>query len=238
MKFVNYAHRGASEYFPENTMRSFYAGLEMGADGIETDIQRTLDGVLVLYHDDTLRRIVMDDRNLCQCTYQELLKMDFGRWMGEAYAGERIVTLDTFLNHFGRRDIHLALELKQIGIEQDCLECVNKYECRENVTFTSFHWESLLALRKIDSVIDIGFLTDRITEEIIRQLKQADIGQICPRIDLVNESDMALARANGLFVRFWGVRNEQDMWRALALQGDGTTCNFPDKLAAVLRTHV
>lgn len=57
MPVVNYAHRGASEYFPENTLRSFYAGLEMRADGIETDIQRTSDGVLVLHHDDTLERV-------------------------------------------------------------------------------------------------------------------------------------------------------------------------------------
>ena len=33
--FVNYAHRGASEYFPENTMTAFRAGIEMGANGIE-----------------------------------------------------------------------------------------------------------------------------------------------------------------------------------------------------------
>ena len=50
MPVVNYAHRGASEYYPENTLWSFYAGMEMGADGIETDIQRTSDGVLVLHH--------------------------------------------------------------------------------------------------------------------------------------------------------------------------------------------
>ena len=48
MSIINYAHRGASAYYPENTLRSFYAGLEMGADGIETDIQRTKD-VVVAY---------------------------------------------------------------------------------------------------------------------------------------------------------------------------------------------
>ena len=50
---INYAHRGASEYAPENTLSSFYLGLLQGANGIETDIQRTKDGVLVLFHDDT-----------------------------------------------------------------------------------------------------------------------------------------------------------------------------------------
>ena len=44
--FINYAHRGASAYAPENTMAAFRLGVAMGADGIETDIRRTRDGVL------------------------------------------------------------------------------------------------------------------------------------------------------------------------------------------------
>lgn len=55
--FVTYAHRGASEYWPENTLSSFYAGIDMGADGVETDVQRTKDGVLVIYHDPRLMRV-------------------------------------------------------------------------------------------------------------------------------------------------------------------------------------
>ena len=49
--FINYAHRGASQYFPENTLSAFYAGIAMGANGIETDIRKTKDNVLVLFHD-------------------------------------------------------------------------------------------------------------------------------------------------------------------------------------------
>lgn len=49
--FINYAHRGASHYAPQNTLSAFYLGLQMGANGIETDVQMTRDGVLVLYHD-------------------------------------------------------------------------------------------------------------------------------------------------------------------------------------------
>ena len=45
--FINYAHRGASQYFPENTLSAFYAGIAMGANGIETDIRKTKDNVLV-----------------------------------------------------------------------------------------------------------------------------------------------------------------------------------------------
>lgn len=41
---INFAHRGASAVCPENTMAAFRKGLELGATGIETDVQMTKDG--------------------------------------------------------------------------------------------------------------------------------------------------------------------------------------------------
>ena len=234
MSVINYAHRGASQYSPENTLRAFYMGLEMHANGIETDIQRTKDGVLVLHHDDSLMRIAGDPRAICDCTYDQLLEMDFGVWRGQNFAGERIVTLDTFLIHFGGRGLGLALEIKQVGVEAESIAMVNQRGCRDEVTFTSFYWESMEAIRKADANIRAGFLTERITPEMLKQLKDHGIGQICPRVDLVSEADMELARKQDFSVRFWGIRDEAMMKRALDLKGDGMTCDFPDRLSAAL----
>lgn len=46
------AHRGASAACPENTMIAFERALELGATGIETDVQMSADGRLVLIHDE------------------------------------------------------------------------------------------------------------------------------------------------------------------------------------------
>jgi glycerophosphoryl diester phosphodiesterase len=51
-----HAHRGASADAPENTMAAFRLGLEQGADGIELDVQLSLDGVPIVVHDPTLDR--------------------------------------------------------------------------------------------------------------------------------------------------------------------------------------
>lgn len=67
---INYAHRGASEYAPENTLSSFYMGLAQGANGIETDVQRTKDGVLVLFHDGTLDRATDKSGKLSDYTFE------------------------------------------------------------------------------------------------------------------------------------------------------------------------
>ena len=45
------AHRGASYLAPENTLAAFRKAMEIGADGVEMDVQKTLDGGLVIHHD-------------------------------------------------------------------------------------------------------------------------------------------------------------------------------------------
>ena len=47
-----WAHRGASGYAPENTLEAFRKAVEMGADGVELDVQLTKDGELVVIHDE------------------------------------------------------------------------------------------------------------------------------------------------------------------------------------------
>lgn len=235
MSVINYAHRGASEYYPENTLWAFYAGLEMQANGIETDIQSTSDGVLVLHHDETLERVAGKTGKVRDYTYLQLLSMDFGAFMGERFVGEKIVTLDTFLSHFGNKNLKLALELKQFGLEAQTINCIERYGCRDKVVITSFIWESLESVRKLDPTIAVGYLTNEITSETLDKLEILHIGQVCPHIDKVNESSMELARKRGFSVRFWGIKDEASMYRALELKGDGMTINFPDKLFAALK---
>ena len=114
-EFVNYAHRGASAYLPENTMLSFYTGLYMGANGIETDIRRAKDGTLVLFHDSTLERVTGESGSVEDYTYEELLKFDVKN--GE-YT-DKIVALKDFLKAFSHRDITFAIELKGEDVEID-----------------------------------------------------------------------------------------------------------------------
>lgn len=54
-KFINYAHRGASSYAPENTMSAFRKSIELGANGIELDLQKTKDDKIVVFHDDFIK---------------------------------------------------------------------------------------------------------------------------------------------------------------------------------------
>jgi glycerophosphoryl diester phosphodiesterase len=52
---IAFAHRGARAHAPENTLESFTLGLKLGADGLESDVWLTADGVPVLDHDGVVR---------------------------------------------------------------------------------------------------------------------------------------------------------------------------------------
>ena len=51
-----WGHRGASGHAPENTLPAFKMAADMGADGVELDIQLTKDGEIVVCHDETIDR--------------------------------------------------------------------------------------------------------------------------------------------------------------------------------------
>lgn len=71
--FINYAHRGASAYAPENTMSAFNMAIQLNANGIELDLRRTKDGKIVIFHDNEIDKKSNKKGKISDYTYQELL---------------------------------------------------------------------------------------------------------------------------------------------------------------------
>ncbi len=91
MSILNIAHRGARSLAPENTLLAAEKGLALGADLWELDVAVTLDGELVVLHDDTLERTsnvatIFPERrpwSVWTFTLAELRQLDFGSWYVE-----------------------------------------------------------------------------------------------------------------------------------------------------------
>ena len=71
-------HRGYSDQYSENTMLAFSKAIESGFDGIETDVHKTKDGVLVLCHDEKINRTSDGKGYIKDMTYEELCVYNFG----------------------------------------------------------------------------------------------------------------------------------------------------------------
>ncbi len=229
-KFINYAHRGASEYLPENTMLAFYTGIYMGANGIETDIQRTKDGILVLFHDDTLTRVTGESGSIGDYTLAELQNFS----VRKNGFSDKITTLEDFLAHFAFRDITFAIELKGAGVEKDTADLLRRYGLQKKCVVTSFHLDYLKTFRAYAPEFQVGYLMENLPAGIVAELKAMGAEEICPDAKVTTRELVDGWHAAGLRVRAWGVKDEVLMRHVYECGADGMTVNFPDKLAALL----
>jgi len=231
MKFINYAHRGASEYAPENTFLSFYYGITMGANGIETDVQLTKDGVPVLFHDPTLSRMTGVKGNVADFTLSELKEL----WVTKNGLKDKIVTFEDFLIHFGCHDLTFAIELKSKGTALPTAELLRKYNLKDKVIVTSFMYDELVAFKKLAPEFMTGYLAMKVDEETLDNMKKDGIEELCPESYLINEETCAKWHGLGFNVRAWGIYNT-DLMKAVYFAGaDGMTVNFPDKLTELIK---
>jgi glycerophosphoryl diester phosphodiesterase len=102
-----FAHRGlykADQSIPENSLAAFGRAAEAGY-GIELDVELTADDVLVVFHDDTLKRMTGVNKRLWDCTWAELRQLNL------AGTGHKIPLFADVLKLVGGR-VPLIVEIK------------------------------------------------------------------------------------------------------------------------------
>lgn len=229
--FVNYAHRGASEYLPENTFLSFYTGIYMGANGIETDVWRAKDGTLVLFHDNTLERVTGENGSIPDYTFEELQNF----YVRKNDFCDKIVRFEDFLKQFSFRDLTFAIELKGPGVEEETADLIRKYHMEKKVVVTSFHFDYICKIKEYAPELHVGYLTSKVDAQLLCDLKAIGADELCPRASILTKELVHEWHREGFRVRAWGVSNEDLMRHVCDCGADGMTVNFPDKLTKLLK---
>ncbi|OHB69330.1 MAG: hypothetical protein A2V70_15225 [Planctomycetes bacterium RBG_13_63_9] len=136
-------HRGAWDYAPENTLSAIRAGFELGANGVELDFRRTKDGVIVLFHDDRLERLVDGVGSVEQSYYEELLLYTF-HWLPAPVAKtERVPTLRDVLQLVRDQAGLLHLDIKKPGTDDELLAELRKADLVGHVvTYNDYNSEA------------------------------------------------------------------------------------------------
>ncbi|MFA6029736.1 MAG: glycerophosphodiester phosphodiesterase family protein [Elusimicrobiota bacterium] len=231
------AHRGASAYFPENTLRAFRAALDLGAAAVEFDVQQTKDGELVVLHDPELARLSGAPGAVGRLSAAELLRRDVGRWLSPRFAGTRVPLLKEVLDLLLRARVEVHLEVKHgptpyEGIERRVqAELARRPTARHLTVVSSFHHPSLKALRALDPELRLGWLAGRQTPEEAAA-GAADIG--CESLHISRQQADArwvrCARAQGLKLLVYTVDDPAEAGRLKALGVEGVFSNQPDLL--------
>jgi glycerophosphoryl diester phosphodiesterase len=225
-------HRGAAGHAPENTFAAFDRGLEMGVDGVETDIRATRDGVLILLHDAAVDRTTDGTGAIAEMTWAEAQRLDAAARFHDGvhdFGVQRIPRLDDVLNRYGGRTT-FRLEIKQQGVESAALRAVRARKLVDTAVFTSFQIESLKSIRRAAPEAQLAHLSGArvFDQSIIQAALDAGVNEVAPRAELAEPAMVERARAAGLRVWAWGVKDPETLKRAVATGIGGCTLDYPD----------
>ena len=234
MATMVWAHRGASAYAPENTIPAFRMAMEMGADGIELDVQLSSDGKLMVLHDATVDRTSNGCGRVVDLTCQELKALDFSCGM-EEYKNTRIPTLGEVYGLVKPSSMVINVEIKcdevmYPGIWDKLIRLEREMGMQGRVIYSSFNHYVLQKMRELDPDAKIGLLYSNAMVDPWVYAKYLNADAIHPhsKAALLCPGLTEGCREKGIAVNAWAVDTEQEM-AALMQQGiNAIMTNSPD----------
>ncbi len=226
------AHRGASEYAPENSMQAFKLAYEMGADGIEFDVHFSKDEKLIIVHDETINRTSNGEGFVKDFTLNELLKFNFNNNM-QKYREIKIPTLDEILTEFSDKNFLLNIEIKNnilqySGIEKAILNKVLNYNVLDKVVFSSFNHESILKVKNMCPKAKCAFLYADGILDMHEYLNKYNIQIAHPAYYLCTENELKKLQNERKIVNVWTVNKGSNMRCFMNMGVDAIITNKPD----------
>ncbi|WP_217141719.1 glycerophosphodiester phosphodiesterase [Streptomyces sp. AC627_RSS907] len=217
------AHRGDPYRFRENTIPSLRSALRCGADAVETDVRLTRDGVPVLLHDETLKRLWQRDRPLRALSVEEVRGLTSGRvpTLAEALTatdGSRLM-----LDLPGTPDERAARRI--VDVVRECGARDRVYYCAGAVT--------MLAVRAADPAAEIALTWTTAAPPRPALLTAVRPRWLNYRFGLVDRALAERVHRDGLLLSVWTPDTRRSMRRLIALGVDSITTNRIDTLCAL-----
>lgn len=221
------AHRGSSRTAPENTIPAIEAAVEEMADSVEIDVQMTADGVVVLGHDASLKRVAGVNRSIASMTFEELEKLDVGSWFSSEYAGTRIPSLSEVLELCSQKT-SLNIEIKYVGknseLPEKTAEMVREYGMENQCVITSTNLSYLKRVKEALPEIRTGYI---ISAAYGNFYSSEDVDFISIRSGFVTSALMQNAHEQGKAVYAWTVNAKSELERLTLLGVDGIITDRP-----------
>lgn len=212
-------HRG-NLYHPENTIKAFKSAIEMGADGVELDVQKTLDGILIVSHDENLKRLTGIDLNI--------RKIEFKKLKDISIAGEPITDLETALEFIKSYNKFVDIEIKNPKDFLDVIKLVKKINLKDFIISSFWHKETFSA-KNSHPEIKFAYLYSHFPKDISIYVKEIDF--LKPQFNYINEEYIPYKDK----VIAWTVDEEEKVEYLLKMDIWGIITNFPDKVIKIMK---
>jgi glycerophosphoryl diester phosphodiesterase len=222
------AHRGASRAAPENTIEAFHLAAALGSDGVELDVRRTADGVLVIHHDPHLPdgRAIID--------------------VGAAELPADIPHLHAALDACA--GMWVNVEIKNDPVEPDfdptdsiADETVGALLQRhddERWLISSFRIETIDRCRALGGSIRTAWLVDDIPDDVISTMVARGHVALHPWVATLRRSHIDACHGAGIAVNTWTCDDPGRMLELIEWGVDGICTNVPDVAIDVIARHL
>jgi len=225
------AHRGFNKVAPENSLPAFGAAIALGAQEIEFDLWPTKDGEIVSCHDFHLDWISNGKGKICEHTFEELRKLDFGVKFSEHFKGLKIVTFEEILKKFGGQVI-MNIHIKPLGLEFDpdilkkAVALIRKYDLTKHVYLMIEVDDDIRFLRKYAPEINIcvGHNADR-PWGIVDRAIELGAQKVQFYNEFYNQEMVEKAHAHGIICNYFYSDNPEEAKKYLDMGMDTILTN-------------
>jgi len=217
-------HRGARGIEPENTIRSYQEGLELGVDYIECDVHMTKDSHIVLMHDHTVDRTTNASGQVNSFTFEEIRRLDAGK-------GEKIPTLQELLD-LARGKVKLHIELKDETATEPTIRLVEKNGMVGQVFLTSGNTETLKKVRQLNPNIPTEHIFGEPPDDAIERAVSIGAKRVSCHISHITSEFVEKAHANGIKVIAWPPNTLEEAGKAVECGVDLICTDRPDIVRA------
>ena len=215
------AHRGASGYEVENSLASFRAAGDLGADAVELDVHSTADGAFVVHHGESI-----GDQHIAHCTLADVRKYPLA-------GGEAIPTLPEALAVILPKMI-AYVEVKTVARawEDRLFEAIERSGAPGRIALHAFDHRVIRRLGEKRPFIRRGVLSASYPVYPVRTLEDADATILWQHHQHVDEALVESLHGAGMILYAWTVNDPAEVHRFLALGVDGICTDFPDTARA------
>ncbi|MGK5530280.1 glycerophosphodiester phosphodiesterase [Streptomyces sp. URMC 129] len=217
------AHRGDPYEIRENTLASFRSAIAAGADAVELDVRLSSDGVPVVVHDATLKRLWGHDLPVARLTAERIAELTGG---GVPTLAEALAVTAPVRTLIDLPERGPAAALAALAAVRDCGAGARVWYCGDTA--------ALRAVRAADAEAEIALTwkrTARPRDALLEELRPRWLNY---RFGLITRDTVERATAEGYRVAAWTADSRRTMRRLLALGVTAITTNRVAALRAVL----
>ncbi|MFC8849596.1 MULTISPECIES: glycerophosphodiester phosphodiesterase [unclassified Micromonospora] len=235
-----FAHRGGAAHGDENTAAAFARAVGLGYRYVETDVHGTADGVAVVFHDPTLRRVTGQPGRIAQLRWADLASVRVG--------GAAVVPrLDDVLAAWPQ--VRFNIDVKADGGIAPTVDALRRAGAGDRVLLASFSDARLARLRAATG----GRVATGLGARGVARLRVASLHgrpvrlhpsvaavQVPPRygrLPVVDRRFLAYAHRLGLHVHVWTIDEPAEMHELLDLGVDGIMTDHVGVLRDVYRSR-